>query len=170
MTVDEQTLSKLLRLKRFEQPPAGYHEAFLREFQARQRMELLRRPAWRILLDRLENLRDTYLTFSNFSYATASMAVLCVAGALTFNMLQNPGSSVRTSAATLAGHVPVAAQSMQIASAAAAAPAINMNALTPQIRIPEGFLNSSIAPVSGEQHPRYILDTRPASYEPPFSF
>lgn len=168
MPVDEQTLSKLLRLKRFEQPPAGYYDAFLREFQDRQRMELLRRPAWRIVLDRLEAFRDDYFTLAHFSYATASLAVLCVAGALTFNMVQHPGSGVRASAATLAA-VSVQPQPVQLASVVTHAPAMNA-ALTPQIRIPDGFLESSVAPVGGEQHPRYILDTRPASYEPPFSF
>ena len=169
MPVDEQTLSKLLRLKRFEQPPAGYHEAFLREFQDRQRAELLRRPTWRILLDRLEVFRDEYLTLPRISYATASLAVLYVAGALTFNMIQHPGSSVRVSAISLAGHGPADVQPMQVAAVSPATPAMG-SALTPQIRIPETLLESSIAPVSGGQPPRYILDTRPASYEPPFSF
>ena len=48
-------VSKLLRLKRYEQPPPGYFDDFLREFQRRQRAEALRRPAWADVLgsDRL---------------------------------------------------------------------------------------------------------------------
>ena len=167
MPLDDQTLSQLLRLKRFEQPPPGYFDDFLREFQTRQRMELLRRPAWRIALDRLEALWFHTFTVARVSYATASLAVLCVAGALTFNMLQHPGSSVRASAEILATHaVPPA---MQVASAPRAS-TINAT-LSPQIRIPDALLDASVAPVAaGGQHPRYILDTRPVSYEPPFSF
>lgn len=166
MSVDDQTLSKLLRLKRFEQPPTGYYEAFLHEFQERQRAELLKRPVWRILLDRLSVIRDEYLTFSNLSYGGASFAVLAVAAALSFNMLQHPGTGVRTSAATLAGRAPLEAQTVALASAP-----VPMNAaLTPQIRIPDALLDASAAPVSADQPPRYILDTRPASYEPSFSF
>ena len=177
MPIDDQTLSKLLRLKRFEQPRPGYFEDFLHEFQTRQRRELLRRPAWQIALDRLEAIWFHYFTLTRFAYATASLAVLCVAGALTFNMLRYPGSSVRTSAqilaanavnvANAAAYVPPA--SLKVASAAPRASSIN-NSLSPQIRIPDALLDASIAPVANGQHPRYILDTRPVSYEPPFSF
>ena len=174
MPVDDQTLSKLLRLKRHEQPPPGYFDDFLREFQLRQRTELLRRPAWRIALDRLqasaETLLGEYLTISRLSYATASLAVLGIAGALTFNMLEHPGRSVRSSAASLAANTAETIQPgavMQVASVRE--PAINA-AFAPQIRIPDALLNASAQSPAGGQHPRYILDTRPVSYEPPFSF
>jgi len=167
MPLDDQTLSTLLRLKRYEQPPPGYFEDFLREFQTRQRAELLRRPAWRIALDRLEAFFNQSFTLARFTYATASFAVLCVAGALTFNMLQHPGSSVRTSAEILAANAAHAQPAMQIASAPRAT-TINAT-LSPQIRIPDALLDSQLAPVA-DGHPRYILDTRPVSYEPPFSF
>jgi hypothetical protein len=36
-------VGRLLRLKRYEQPPPGYFENFLQEFRRRQRDELLRR-------------------------------------------------------------------------------------------------------------------------------
>ena len=177
MPLDEQNLSKLLRLKRFEQPPPGYFDDFLSEFQYRQRKELLRRPAWSIVRDRLEAFWFHYFTLTRVSYATASLAVLCVAGALTSNMLRYPGSSVRTSAQILAAnavnvanaatHVPPA--SMQVASVSRSADTMNTS-LSPQIRIPDGLLDASVTPVANGQHPRYILDTRPVSYEPPFSF
>lgn len=166
MPVDDQTLSKLLRLKRFEQPPAGYYDDFLREFQERQRAELLRRPMWRIFLDRLAVMKDEYLTIPNLSYGTASFAVLAVAAALSFNMLQHPGTGVRASAANLAGRAPLEPQTVALASAP-----VPMNAaLTPQIRIPDALLDSSITPASADLPPRYILDARPASYEPTLSF
>jgi len=122
--MDEQTLCTLLRLKRLEQPPPGYYEAFLKEFQQRQRAELLRRPLWSILLERLAQrlawlftrpvtalqsaLRQeaevwsAWRALSRLSYATASLFILAIAGALTYTMVQNPGSGVRTSVAALA--------------------------------------------------------------------
>jgi hypothetical protein len=39
-------IAQLLRLKRYEQPPASYYETFLSEFRRRQRDELLRQPVW----------------------------------------------------------------------------------------------------------------------------
>ena len=176
MPLDEQTLSKLLRLKRFEQPPPGYFDDFLREFQTRQRMELIRRPAWSILRDRLEAFWFHYFTPARFAYASASLAVLCVAGALTVNMLRYPGSSVRTSAQILAANAANVATATAYAppplQVASASRGNTMNStLTPQIRIPDALLEASTTPVpNGGQHPRYILDTRPVSYEPPFSF
>ncbi|HWL50829.1 MAG TPA: hypothetical protein VNQ90_00235 [Chthoniobacteraceae bacterium] len=90
MPHDDDTLSKLLRLKRHEQPPPEYFENFLREFQNRQRAEMLRRPVWRIALDRLEAFFGEFST-SQLSYATASAAVLLVAAVFTADMLQHPG-------------------------------------------------------------------------------
>ena len=52
---DENEIGKLLRLKKFEQPPPGYFENFLHEFHRRQRDELLRQPLWRICLERAQD-------------------------------------------------------------------------------------------------------------------
>ena len=170
MTIDEQTLSKLLRLKRHEQPPPGYYDDFLREFQTRQRAELLRRPAWRIALDRWEAFSSQFFTVARVGYATASFAVLCAAGVLTVKMVQHPGSSVGTTVATLTDGKG-SNQPAQLAQVASAPRGAAMNAmLVPNIRIPDALLNASAQPVGDGQRPRYILDTRPASYEPPFSF
>ena len=38
---DNNEIGRLLRLKRYEQPPPGYFENFLHEFHRRQRDELL---------------------------------------------------------------------------------------------------------------------------------
>jgi len=164
MPIDDQMLGKLLRLKRFEQPPPGYYDDFLKEFQQRQRAELLKRSVWSVLRDRWEAFWEQSFTLANFSYATASVAVLCIAGVLTFNMLQNPGSGVRTSVAALV-------QDPMAVVAYNPEPATLRNALTPQIRIPDTLLENSPATFIGNgQTPRYILDTRPASYEATFSF
>jgi hypothetical protein len=44
---------RLIRLKRYEQPPRDYHDNFLDEFRERQRGELLRSSSMRLFLERL---------------------------------------------------------------------------------------------------------------------
>ena len=46
-------LERLIRLKRYEQPPEGYFEDFLNEFQRRQRSELLQRSSRSLFFERL---------------------------------------------------------------------------------------------------------------------
>ena len=65
---EDANLSKLLHLKRYEQPPPGYFDDFLREFQRRQRAELLRRPAWAVFWDRIASIAPTFRV-PQFAYA-----------------------------------------------------------------------------------------------------
>lgn len=44
---------RLIRLKRYEQPPRDYHDNFLDDFRERQRAELLHRSSIRLFLERL---------------------------------------------------------------------------------------------------------------------
>ena len=49
-------IARLLRLKRYEQPPPSYFENFLHEFRRRrQRDELLREPLWSMCVDRVRD-------------------------------------------------------------------------------------------------------------------
>jgi hypothetical protein len=54
--MDNDSISRLLRLKRYETPPEGYFEDFLAEFHLRQRAEIIHRPFLRIAWDRLCSL------------------------------------------------------------------------------------------------------------------
>src|SRR4029077_19672523 len=47
---DDNEIARLLRLKRYNQPPPGYFEIFLHNFHRRQRDEMLPQPLWRICL------------------------------------------------------------------------------------------------------------------------
>jgi hypothetical protein len=55
---EDEKLHRLLRLKRYEQPPEGYAEEFLEKFQRRQRAELMRRSALGIFWERLQAWMD----------------------------------------------------------------------------------------------------------------
>lgn len=46
-------IERLLRLKRYEQPPEGYYEDFIQRFKERQRSEMLRLSARGLLLERV---------------------------------------------------------------------------------------------------------------------
>ncbi len=189
---DLSPISKLLRMKRHEQPPPEYFENFLREFQQRQRAEMLRRPAWRIALERMQ-ARFSDLTReitsriapAQFAYGGASAAVLVIAVMFTANMLQHPGGSLPAIAMDLSQPQVLTAQAHQANQAPVAVEIpVRMAAHVParftldsEVRFPDLFPNEAPRvtqpgqqPGQARQHPRYILDTRPASYEPPFSF
>ena len=55
LTFGDNKIARLLRLKRYEQPPPDYFENFLSEFRRRQRDELLRQPSWRIWFKRAQS-------------------------------------------------------------------------------------------------------------------
>ena len=53
---NEDSITKLLRFKRYEQPPEEYFQNFLAEFQTRQRSEVIHRPLIHIAWDRFSSL------------------------------------------------------------------------------------------------------------------
>jgi hypothetical protein len=54
-SLGDDNIARLLRLKRYEQPPPGYYENFLDEFRRRQRDEALREPFWSICVNRIRD-------------------------------------------------------------------------------------------------------------------
>jgi len=81
MEPDEQ-ISRLLRLKRHEQPPPGYFEDFLAEFQSRQRAELLKRPVWAILWDRFASTFSPTFQVPRLAYAGVAAVALIASAAI----------------------------------------------------------------------------------------
>ena len=78
---DDDKIARLLRLKRYEQPPPGYFENFLHEFRRRrQRDEFLREPLWSICADRVRDFvfRHNVRTLAGYS-AGVAVAAACVA-------------------------------------------------------------------------------------------
>jgi len=145
-------ISKLLRLKRFEQPPPEYFENFLQEFKDRQRAQLLREPVWRIAWDRLTAFLGEQMP-ARIGYGIASTAVLVAAAFASFNILESRPLEMASA--------PHQRQTSDIAS-------LNLNT---QVQLPDlPSIVRRTAPTASFSAPRYVMDTRPVSYEPPSSF
>ena len=151
----EERLTALLRIKRFEQPPPQYFGGLLENIHRRQREELLLRPLWRIAVERVQTFFSEH-SMGNVSYAGAMAAALVVgAGAIAVMM---PGEIEKQSlvAASPPGQQKtgslVTLQSRQ--SIALALPAAFETQLSPAGR------------TQFAKDRRYIIDARPASYEP----
>jgi hypothetical protein len=78
--MSHEPMHKIIRLKRYEQPPEGYFDGFLREFHRRQRAELLKPSLLGLFRERfvlfLEELRVPAMGFAG---AAAVATVACVA-------------------------------------------------------------------------------------------
>lgn len=154
---DQEDISKLMRLKRFEQPSPEYFENFLQDFQARQRSQLLREPAWRIAWDRFCAFFGEQAP-ARIGYGFASTAVLVAAAITSFNIIE----SRPTVEAPDMAEVSTPAPRQVIASADPAS--LNLNS---RIQMPD---LPSLAHTASITTPRYVMDARPVSYEPPSSF
>ncbi len=152
---DEQ-LTALLRLKRYEEPPPGYFDGLLKNVQSRQRAELLRRPLWKIAIERVQTFFGEH-SMSSLSYAGA-MAGFLVIGLVGIGLM-SPGDLERKNNAsmTLASAVPAAAGKIL---------SLQPNRLPASPFAPTQPLGNTW-PVSapGGHAPRYVIDARPASYE-----
>jgi hypothetical protein len=162
--LNDNEIGKLLRLKRFEQPPPAYFENFLHEFHRRQRDELLRQPLWRVCWQRFSDSCFRLNIPSLTSYRAAVAAVLICAAVLSLKIYQAPESS------NLAANNPVA--SVQVAN-----PGGELKLDSPVTFASRGFDSSGLRQMneSANTHraaapPRYVLDRLPVSYEPAFSF
>jgi hypothetical protein len=153
-------VSALLRLKRFEQPPPGYFDLLLNDVHRRQRMELLQRPLWKIALERLQVFFSEH-SMGNLSYAGAMASVLVV-GMVAIGLM--------TPAANKDG-APIAKNNPEQPAKQLAHASNRMIVLGPQ-GSSAALLSSprNESPASGISAPRYIIDARPASYEPASSF
>jgi hypothetical protein len=136
-------LSKLLRLKRYEQPPPGYFEDFLREFQRRQRTEALRRPSWSLLWERLASIAPAFQV-PRVAYA-AILMIAAVASSLI--LTQQPAG--------------------MIAQVDGSRASLSLTASKP-VTITDTLPVSARSGGSLPSH--YVLQSRPVSNEQPLSF
>jgi len=159
---DDTEIARLLRLKRYEQPPPGYFENFLHEFHRRQRDELLRQPLWRICLDRAHNFMLQLDVRSLASYPAAVAAVLLCAAVISLKIYQQPETARVALQNPPALSVPANAGGEEWSLASPVAAQILRTQPVRSFR--ESALTHRAAP------PRYVLDSVPVSYEPTFRF
>lgn len=165
---DEQ-LSALLRLKRFEQPPAGYFDSLLQDVHRRQRCELLRRPLWQIAFDRVRTFFDEP-SAGQISYvgATAGISIAAVSAAVFALPLKTARDTSPSALANVEPAIP--------ATPAETRKPINLLTLDNQTlparaALEDAPLRSVRSRVASDRQPRYVIDARPASYEAtPVSF
>jgi hypothetical protein len=170
---DENEIGKLLRLKRYEQPPPGYFENFLHEFHRRQRDELLREPIWSVIWHRLSDSLFRLNIPSLTSTPAAIAAVLICAAVISLKVYQAPDASSSVAIVqpprALAPHESVIEQlaRQQVADNhfSLSAP-IRVRSLGPDLtrQVNESAYTHRATP------PRYVLDRLPVSYEPSFNF
>ena len=153
---DEQ-LSALLRIKRHEQPPADYFDNLLKDIHRRQRSELLRRPLWKIALERMQTFFGEH-SMGQLHYAGAMASVL-IAGVVTIGLITPGGNGVRGG-----GPVVVAPPDSPVT------PLIALQAGPAPKLVAQSLPSSQLTVPPAVHQPRYVGDVRPASYEPSSSF
>ena len=86
-------IARLLRLKRYEQPPPAYFENFLSEFRRRQRDELLRQPPWRTWFERAHGFAVQCNVRSLASYAAGIAAAVACVAIISITIYQQPDTN-----------------------------------------------------------------------------
>lgn len=156
--LNEKQLQALLRIKRYEQPPPGYFDDLLANIQKRQRAEMLRRPAWRLALERVKTFAESLRV--DWPYA-ASMAGILITGIAIIQMSMPKHKSAPVAAAVALPDVQHATVAYQ--------PALTLKpqAQIPQARkLPPALQRIAVPSRPGSQPaPQFVGGGLPESYE-----
>jgi hypothetical protein len=139
--------AKLLRLKRYEKPPEGYFDDFMRDLHRRQRADVVQRPTREVLWDRLLSLAPT---FHVPRLAYAAIAAMAISASL-----------------LIVGQRSTDAPALASTEAAATSTTFSLTSQKP-VTISEALPASSRTGESLPSH--YVLQKRPVSNEQPLSF
>lgn len=145
--MSHEPMHRIIRLKRYEQPPQGYHEGFLREFHHRQRAELLKPSLSVLLTERISSLMSDFRVPAMAYAGAASVAV--IAGVVILR--QAPPTETPRAYSVSYSQSPVTIKKMQPVSL-------------------RGDASATMIPPNATFPPSYLLQARPASYESPLSF
>ena len=86
-------IARLLRLKRYEQPPSDYFENFLHEFRRRQRDELLRQPILSVCVDRMRDFVFQHNVRVLACYPAGIAAVVACGAVISIWVYQQPDTA-----------------------------------------------------------------------------
>jgi hypothetical protein len=159
---NDNEIRKLLRLKRYEQPPPGYFDNFLHEFHRRQRDELLREPLWRICVDRTRDFVHSFNLSTLTSYPVAVTAVLICAAILSLRVYQSPQPATVAMKDRPVLAMPATAEDEWTLASPVATRVFSTRSL-------RSMTESAQTHRTGTP-PRYVLDSVPVSYETTFKF
>lgn len=166
----QQQLSALLRLKRYEQPPPGYFDKLLQDVHRRQRADLLKRPAWKLLLERVGTFFGEH-SMGYGTYAGAATAVVVVGLAVLGSSFSGK-PSVHTVAPVIAAHAkPFDLRSGRPTTESLLSLEGTRVAMATMPEVDSSMANARLFPsqirgtVAGRQ-PRYVIDAQPVSYAP----
>lgn len=162
--LDEHELQKLLRIKRFEQPPPGYFDRALIELHQRQREELLRRSATLIWWERFVS---GLWKFRVPSYAYgAALGVFVVVVTIVGSGLWAPykdATGLSANRAVVSGPEAEGVEANRLA----------LSGNLDWSKFHHTASSPKVVPVIGPSQtafPRYVLDGRPLTYKASFSF
>jgi hypothetical protein len=163
--LNEQQLQALLRLKKHEQPPPGYFDDLLQAVQRRQREEMLRRPAWRIMAERVSTFFSSMR--QDWAYAGSMAGILLIGvGAIQMAMprkVQLVTSKAQPPSGIVADGGQTAPQFQTVPFALGQPQRVTVGITPDPQRRGNPNLREVKTPRSGP--PRYPIDTMPASYE-----
>jgi hypothetical protein len=78
--MSEEPMHRIIKLKRYEKPPEGYFDDFLKEFHKRQRMELLKPSLFTLFKERLTFLlEEMRVPALGYAGAAAVATIACFA-------------------------------------------------------------------------------------------
>ena len=151
--LNEKQLQALLRLKRYEQPPPGYFDNLLSNIHQRQREEMLRRPAWRLAIERVKTFFQSLPV--DWRYA-GTMAGILLTGIGLIQIAMPRQKMVKTVAGTPASVTTTTVQYQ---------PAITLDNQGQKLLPP---LQRIVVPTrpGTQPPPQFVGGSLPASYEP----